>query len=129
MLADGDQVFDDDAVIAASPINEPPDYFDMGPTKESSTTAPSQFSTPSIGLSSNPTTGVLVGMEERPVYGSSTSLYAAMDSVFQAPSSQRSIFNIPSGSAPQDDEEECHFEVMFLIRHFAEVVAPWFVIS
>jgi hypothetical protein len=126
---DAEQVYEDNDVIAASPIATPGRYIDLGPTKESEAPESSQLSPSSINLSANLTLDGSGAMEGRAMNDSNTLLYISMDSVFQPSASQVSTLGLPSGPILQENEEENEFEVIFLIRHFTEVVGTWLVYS
>lgn len=124
---DGEQVFKEDDVIAASPIITSDPYAEMDPGKESDAHESSQISISSIDLSTSLTSHGPGSMRVRAVNGSYSSLYTSMDSVFQASASQASGLGLTSGPVLQESEEENEFEVIFLIRHFAEVIGTWLV--
>lgn len=128
LLADSEQVFDDHAVIAASPIGNTGNYFEPGPTVESSLSDPSQFPAQATDQSTGATPNGRADItKEATQFYNTSSLYTSVNSVFQAPSSQSSTLNLLAGPVLQENQDESEFEVMFLVRHFAENVGPWFV--
>jgi hypothetical protein len=126
---DVEQGFDENDVIAASPVPVSDPYIGIGRMKKSCMPELSPYSTSNIDLSANATPNGATIMEERVTYDSNTSLYISMNSVYQPSSSQLSALSLPSGPVLQENGEESEFEVLFLIRHYSEAVGTWLVYS
>lgn len=126
LLSDSEQIFDDNAVIAASPLPDPENHFELGPTVESRLSPQDQISTQASEQSTSATPNGLAGIAKETTRDSNNSLYTSINSVFQAPSSQSSTLNLPAALLLQENEDESEFEIMFLVRHFAGNVGPWF---
>jgi hypothetical protein len=58
-------------------------------------------------------------------YGTTESLSKSVDSVYYTARKPSKVYPTLPGSIQEEAEIENNFEILFLIRHFSEIVGPW----
>jgi hypothetical protein len=81
-------------------------------------------------VAAEPTPNETIHPQQPLLHLTESSLSDSVNSVFQNSASHQSTLSSPSPSERlnRQREEDNHFEVLFLMRHFAEVVGPWLVL-
>jgi hypothetical protein len=120
---------DESEIANTSPFAASDSHTETEPAEENDILESNNFRDQNVVLDAYPDSNGSSSLKQRPTYGTDSSLSNSMFSVFQNSTNRLSTLSLPSGPVLLENEEESEFEILFLIRHFTEVVGSWSVKS